>query len=314
VRGFSVSCGIVDVRTVLAYVAMCSIWGTTWLAIKIGLQTLPPVTGAGLRFTVAGIFLWALGRTVRAPRGEAAPWRVIIILAATMFGGNYALTYYAETGLASGLVAVLFGTLPFFLFALGALLLRERVGLVVIAGAAIALAGVATISIGPDMHGSLPYILATLGAAALSAFANVELKRFAASDPFRTLPPAMLLSGVTMTVAGAAFEHPDWARGTSLSSVAAVLYLAVLGSGIAFYLNHWLLQRLDAWVVGLTALVIPVFAVAVGALAGGERFGARELLGAALVAFGMWLALVAPRSLVKAKPAQDSPRPATRWS
>jgi drug/metabolite transporter (DMT)-like permease len=279
----------------LAYAAICVIWGMTWLAIKIGLRGLPPVTGAGVRFVLAALFLWALSRVVPGPRGAAPPWRTIIVLAATLFGGNYALTYYAETGLASGLVAVLFGTLPFFVFAIGALRLGERVGVMTVVGALLALAGVAAISLGSDMHGSLPYVFAVLGAAAISAYATVELKKFAASDPFLTLPPAMMLAGVTLTLAGVLFEHPDWARGTSPSSVGAILYLAVLGSGVAFYLNHWLLQRLDTWVVGLSTLVMPVIAVAVGALVGGEAFGIKELGGAALVIAGMWLALRSPR-------------------
>jgi drug/metabolite transporter (DMT)-like permease len=292
----------VAVRTVFAYVAMCAIWGTTWLAIKIGLRDLPPVTGAGVRFVLAALFLWALSRFVPGPRGAAPPWRTIVVLAATLFGGNYALTYYAETGLASGLVAVLFGTLPFFVFAIGALRLGERVGVMTIAGALIALGGVAAISIGSEMRGSLPYVLAILGAAAISAYATVELKKFAASDPFRTLPPAMLLAGLTMTVAGATFEHPDWARGTSPSSIGAILYLAVLGSAVAFYLNHWLLQRLETWVVGLSTLVIPVIAVAAGALLGGEAFGIKELGGAAMVIVGVWLALRAPRAVALSEP------------
>jgi putative membrane protein PagO len=286
----------VAVRTVFAYAAMCVIWGTTWLAIKIGLRSLPPVTGAGVRFVLAALFLWALSRFAPGPRGAAPPRRTIVVLAATLFGGNYALTYYAETGLASGLVAVLFGTLPFFVFAIGALRLGERVGAMTVAGALFALAGVAAISAGSDMHGSLPYVFAILGAAAISAYATVELKKFAASDPFLTLPPAMLLAGVTMTLAGAVFEHPDWSRGTSPASLAAILYLAVIGSGVAFYLNHWLLQRLDTWVVGLSTLVIPVIAVAVGALLGGESFGIKELGGAAMVMAGMWLALRSART------------------
>ena len=278
-------------RTVVAYAAICVIWGTTWLAIKIGLRGLPPLTGAGVRFVLAAVFLWGLSRFVPGPRGAAPPWRTIVILAATLFGGNYALTYYAETGLASGLVAVLFGTLPFFVFAIGAVRLGERVGVITILGALLALAGVALISIGPDMHGSLPYVLAIIGAAAISAYATVELKKFAASDPFLTLPPAMLIAGVTMTLVGTVFEHPDWARGASPSSIGAILYLAVLGSGVAFYLNQWLLQRLDTWVVGLSTLVMPVIAVAAGALLGGEAFGIKELGGAALVLAGMWLSL-----------------------
>jgi len=278
---------------------MCGIWGTTWLVIKIGLASVPPISGVGLRFTVAAVFLWLLGRFVPGRRGGGAPWYVVVTLAATLFGGNYALTYYAETGLASGLVAVLFGTLPFFLFGFGALLLGERVGVAAVAGAAVALAGVATISLGADTHGSLLYVLAVLGAAAVSAYANVTLKRFAGCDPFLTLPPAMLLAGVTMLALGSAFEHPDWARGASPSSVGAVLYLGVLGSGIAFYLNHRLLQTLPVWVVGLSALIIPVIAVAVGAVFGGEAFGTKELSGAALVIAGVWLALRSPREAAR---------------
>jgi putative membrane protein PagO len=279
---------------------MCGIWGTTWLAIKVALQSLPPVTGAGIRFVIAALFLWLLARVVPAQRGTKAPWRTILILALTLFGGNYALTYYAETGLASGLVAVLFGTLPFWVFAFGALLLGERIGPNAVIGAALALAGVAAISLTGDTHGALPYVLATLAAAALSAFANVELKRHAATDPFRTLPPAMFVAGVTMTIAGIVMEHPDLRRALAPSSIASILYLAIPGSGIAFFLNHWLLHRLDAWVVGLSALVIPVIAVAVGALAGGETIGWREAAGAALVLAGVWLALRDPRRLAPA--------------
>ncbi len=170
-------------RIVVAYAVMCAIWGTTWLAIKIGLHGLPPVTGAGVRFVFAALFLWLLGRAVGGERGPAPSRRLVVVLALTLFGGNYALTYYAETGLASGLVAVLFGTLPFFVFALGAVLLRERAGLLAVAGAAVALGGVTLISLGPDTRADWVYVLATLGAAALSAFANVELKRESAERP-----------------------------------------------------------------------------------------------------------------------------------
>lgn len=288
-----------------AYAAMCAIWGTTWLAIKIGLRGLPPLTGAGIRFAIAALFLWVLARAVSRTPGRAPSRRLILVLALTLFGGNYALTYFAETGLPSGLVAVLFGTLPFFVFGLGALR-GERVHRAAIGGCALALAGVATISLGPDSRGDWTYVVATLGAAALSAFANVALKREAGADPFRTLPPAMLLGGIVMTLAGVLFEHPDWARAAEPSSIGAVLYLAVLGSGIAFWLNHWLLRALPAWAVGISALIIPVIAVAVGALAGHEAFGVRELGGAALVIAGVWFALRSSRTATPASVRETS--------
>ncbi len=280
--------------SVLAYAAMCGIWGTTWLAIKYSLAGLPPVAGSGFRFVIAGAFLWAVGAAghrkehVRRP----APWHLIVVLAATLFGGNYIFTYYAETHLASGLVAVLFGTLPFFVFAIAHFMVHERVRPIAILGAVIAFAGVAAISLAGDVSGSLPYVLATLAAAALSALATVYLKKFAASDPFATLPPAMALGGVVMSLAGLAFERIDWHAAVAPSSLLALAYLAVAGSGIAFFINHWLLQRMPAWIVGLSALVIPVIAVIVGAVFGGEAFGTRDLLGAALVIGGVSLAVI----------------------
>lgn len=298
---------IVTVRVVVAYAAMCAIWGTTWLAIKFSLHDLPPVTGAGVRFVIAALFLALLGRLVSRTPGKAPSRRLIVVLALTLFGGNYALTYYAETGLPSGLVAVLFGTLPFFVFGLGAMR-GERVGGGAVGGTLLALAGVGAISLGPQSRGDWTYILAALAAAALSAYANTALKAEAGADPFRTLPPAMMLGGAVMTVCGSVFEHPSWALALQPSSVAAVLYLAVLGSGVAFWLNHWVLRHLATWVVGMSALIIPVIAVAVGALAGHEAFNARELAGAALVIIGVWLALRSSRTAIPAS-ADDAAAP-----
>lgn len=281
-----------NARIVAAYAVMCAIWGTTWLAIKVALTGFPPLGGAGVRFIIAGAFLYAVGAFVR-PNGAKPPLKLVLVLAATFFGANYALTYYAETHLASGLVAVLFGTIPFFVFGLGALMLRDAITLQTIAGAVLALGGVATISLTGE-GGELIYVLAALLAAALSAFGLVYLKRYAHSDSFRTLPPAMLIAGISMTVSGALVTPIDLHRALTFPPILATLYLAIFGSGVAFYLNHWLLQRLPAWIVGLDALVIPVVAVLIGTFVAHEAFGIRELIGAALVIAGVWIALAGP--------------------
>ncbi len=274
---------------------MCLIWGTTWLAIKVGLQYLPPVSGAGLRFVVAGLFLYG----VAAIRGEirplaSLPWKLICVLALTMFGVNYALTYTAEVRLSSGLVAVLFGTLPFFVFGFGHYLTGERTTLRTWIGAILAFGGVAVISLAGDLRGSLLFGLAAIAAAATSGFANVYAKRHSRHDPLVVLPPAMLLAGIILAIAGLAVEHPILQQGLQIRSILAVLYLAIFGSGIAFFLNLWLLQRVDVGVVGLSALIIPVLAVIVGIVFGHETFGLRELLGAGLVIAGVWIALSKP--------------------
>ena len=278
--------------TVAAYAGCVLIWGTTWLGIKVSLLGIPAVTGAGVRFLVASAVLYAAGSLARVDfRRHAPPLRVVAVLAATMFGINYALTYLAETHLASGLVAVLFGTLPFFVFGFAHVMLGERADRRTLFGAVLALAGVALISLVGDIRGDLPYVLAVLVAAASSGYANVYLKRFATFEPLATLPPAMALAGVGLLAWGLGTEHVILAHAIRPRSIAALCYLAVFGSAIAFYLNHWLLQRIDSGTMGLSALMIPVMAVAVGAVFGGESFGPRDLVGAVLVIGGVWLSL-----------------------
>jgi drug/metabolite transporter (DMT)-like permease len=296
---------------VAAYAICVLVWGTTWLAIKGSLTGMPAVTGAGLRFLLAGAVLYALAALLRVDlRRKAPPLHLVLVLAITMFGINYALTYVAETHLASGLVAVIFGTMPFFIFGFAHVMVNERADTRTIAGALLALAGVALISFAGSMRGELAYIVAALLGAASSGFANVYLKRFAEAEPLATLPPAMLLAGAGLCAYGFTFERIDWQAATSPASLTALAYLAVCGSALAFYLNHWLLQRIDSGVMGLSALMIPVIAVAVGAAFGGEVFGVRDLLGALLVLAGVWLSL-ARRGTVQI-PATSEPHLAER--
>jgi drug/metabolite transporter (DMT)-like permease len=287
-----------NLRIIAAYAAMCAIWGTTWYAIKIALIGFPPITGAGVRFVVAGALFALVAAFARRPDGIAPPVRLIVTLAISFFGLNYALTYYAEAHLASGLVSVLFGTMPFFIFGLAAFTLSERITLRVMTGAALALVGVGTISL-TGQRGDLLAIGAALLSSLMSAYGNVELKRDAEADPLRTLPPAMLIAGAAMTLGGLLVERVDWPAALTPAPLLATLYLAVAGSAIAFYLNHWLLQRCSTAIVGLSALVIPAIAVTFGVIVGHEAFGPRQLIGSLLIVAGMAIAIAPlPRGLI----------------
>ena len=274
---------------------MCLIWGTTWLGIKISLATLGPFMGVGLRFVIAGLLLFAVAALRRELRPvREYPWRVIVMLAVFLFAINYVLNYVAETRLDSGLVSVLFGTLPFFTFAFGALMIGERAMPMVLLGAVIAFAGLAIVSLTPEVRGSIPYALCTLGAAAIAAFANVYAKKHSHHPPLVTLPPSMLIAGLLVGILGLIFERTNWHTAMSPTSIGAVLYLAILGSSVAFFLMLWLLQRIPVYAVGVATLIFPIIALAVGALFGGEIPGLKELVGCALVIGGLGLALVKP--------------------
>lgn len=283
--------------TVLAYAAMCLIWGTTWLAIKFGLHTLGPLTGVGLRFTIAGLFLYGLAAATGSLRpARELPWKVIFVLSAMLFGGNYILTYTAETHLDSGLVSVLFGTLPFFTFALAHYMVGERTTPRIWIGTLLAFAGLVFVSLTGQVAASPLYAAAAIGAAAVSSFANVYAKRHSHHAPLTTLPPAMLIAGVCISVLGFSFERTDWHAALASSSAGALLYLAVFGSGIAFFLNMWLLQRLPVWIIGLSSLIVPALALIVGVVFGGETVSWREAAGAALILSGLAAAMVQPRA------------------
>jgi len=292
---------------VAAYATTVLIWGTTWLGIKVSLAAIPPIAGSGFRFILAGLLLYTVAAALKVDfRRKAPPLHLVVVLAVTMFGINYALTYLAETRLSSGLVAVLYGTLPFFVFGFAHVMVGERATRATIVGALLALAGVAVISAVGSVHGAVWYVLAALVAAASSAYANVYLKRFADAEPFATLPPAMLLAGAGLTTWGLIFEHVDIARAATPTSLAALFYLAACGSALAFYLNHWLLQRISSSTLGLSALMIPVIAVTVGILFGGETFALRDLTGAALVIAGITLSLTNPAK--KQAPLPTAPK------
>ncbi len=281
----------------IAYGGMCLIWGTTWLAIKFGLHSLAPMTGVGLRFLIAGAFLYAVAYLRRELISfRDVPWKVVLILAALLFGLNYILTYMAETKLESGLVAVLFGTLPFFAFAFARVMLGEEITPRIWFGSIIAFAGVAVVSLTGTVEASPLYALAAIGAAASSAFANVYAKRHSHHRPLATLPPAMVIAGAVVLALGLIFERTDWSAAFATPSLIALLYLAIFGSGIAFFAMMWVLQRLPVSIVGLSSLIFPVIAIAVGAAIGGEHVTSRELLGSAFVIVGLWIAMRTGRS------------------
>jgi putative membrane protein PagO len=275
------------------YVIMCIIWGTTWLAIKIGLHGMGPLTGVGLRFLLAGVLLFgvaALRREIVPLR--KLPWRLIGVFAVFTFACDYSLLYIGETHVDSGLTSVLFGTLPFFTFGFARLLANERIGARIAAGSVAAFSGVALISLSGGSHGSPLFALAPIGAAAAAAFATAYAKRSVSLSPLTTLPPAMSIAGVFILAAGLLFERTDWHHAVSASSLGALLYLAIAGSCVAFCIMLWLLERLPAGVIGLSSLTFPVIALTVGVLFGGEQIGTREMIGSVLVVCGMAIALV----------------------
>jgi drug/metabolite transporter (DMT)-like permease len=278
-----------------AYLALCVIWSSTWLAIKVGLQDLPPISFVALRFTIAVVVLLAIsvGRVRLLPvrRGDL---KLLAYTGALIFGINYALLFWAELHVSSGLSAVLQATIPIFgmvfahFFLPGEPLRWQRV-----AGAVLAIGGVAVIcSRLLDFGGLLAFWggVAVVFGAASAAFSNVLLKKRAIQlAPAMIAAWQMIFSVVPLLVTGLIVDgnplHFHW-TGTA---VFCLLYLAVPGSAVTFLLLYWLLPRMSVTNLQTISLITPPGAVMFGWLLGGETFSLWSLAGGALVLAGVWM-------------------------
>lgn len=276
-----------DGRPVVAFLGCSLIWGSTFLVIQIGNDALPPTWAATLRLAVALTVLLALLRALRVPFPRGAALRAAAAFGALNFGVSFVLLYWGETRVPSGLTAVIYATIPLTtsLFARGFRL--ERLARGTLAGAGIALAGVAAIFSG-SLGGALdPLALGAVAvAASCAALSGVLLKRGPRQHPLGAnaagaavgLPICLAAS----VVAGEAHPLP-----TSWAAAGPVLYLALAGSIGAFGLYAWLVNRWPVSKISFVAVLVPVIAVALGATVRGERLSAVEASGALLVLAGL---------------------------
>jgi drug/metabolite transporter (DMT)-like permease len=275
------------------YATLVLIWSSTWVSIKIGLDDLPPLFGAGVRFALAGVLLLAYG----AARGRSLRTDAVLaaILGLLPFAATYGLIYWAEQHVTSGLTAVLFGVLPLYVALLAAgVLPDEPLRTRLLAGIAIAIGGLAlafseSLQLGDDELAGIAAVAVVLSPLA-SAIGNVSIKvRGGDLDPLVLNGWAMLGAGAVLLVLSAPVE--DWGEVTwSGEAIGSVLYLALAGTAFTFVTLTVLLRELPAVTVSFVAVLIPFGALAFGALLEDETVTGTAVLGAALVATGIAVA------------------------
>jgi drug/metabolite transporter (DMT)-like permease len=279
----------------IVIVVLVLIWSTTWGVVKIGLEGMPPLLGAGLRFAVASVVLFIYALWKKVPIGRA-PYekRLWVSNAVFSFIISFPLVYWAEQWVPTGLTALLFSTFPLFVALLAHFMLpAERLVRNSAFGIVLGFVGVATIfSEDFDRFGGENVLFASailLLSPLSAALGNVLVKRYGGGVPAVALSaPPMGMAALVLCGASLLLES-DRSVIWNAKSIGAVLYLAIVGSAITFGLFFWMLRHFSATKMSLIAYAIPVLATAIGALAFSEPVTARLILGAGLVVFGIFV-------------------------
>jgi putative membrane protein PagO len=284
------------------YALISLIWGSTWVVIKVGLIGVPPFLAAGLRFLLSAAVVGLMLAARRTPITLTSDDKICVLsLGVLVFWINYGAVYWAELYISSGLTAVLFSTIPLMTALLSTFWMRsETLTAPKLAGILVGIAGTALLFSPNERLGTMQVagMAATLAAALCSAVNLVVMKKHGThSDAFVLNFLGMAIGAVCLLVISAAFE-PWKATAWTLSNVLALFYLSLFGSVVAFWAYYYLIKRLDATVVSLSSLVIPVVALALGRALLNERIAPTALLGIAITLAGVAVAVVPWHMLV----------------
>jgi drug/metabolite transporter (DMT)-like permease len=274
------------------YACLVVIWSSTWVAIKIGLEDLPPLLGAGIRFAIAGAGLLVIARLMGRPLRTDA--RLAAVLALLPFAAAYGLIYWGEQYVPSGLAAVLFGIMPLYSAVLASLALAEEpLRARLVAGIAVALAGLSlafgeTLELGHSRY-ALAAALACAAAPFASAIGTVAIKRDGGALDAVVLNGWAMLAGGGLLLAVSALAEA-WEVSWSAQAVGSIAYLALIGSAVPFVTLTILLRELPAVTMSYITLLLPFGALAFGAALYDEPVTLPAVAGAALVASGLAVA------------------------
>jgi drug/metabolite transporter (DMT)-like permease len=294
-------------QTLLAFAIIYFVWGSTYLAIRVGVREVPPFLLAAMRFFAAGIVLYVWMRARGTPSPTRREWAAASLLAVLIFVLDYGLVFWAEQRVPSGIAAVMMATIPVFMAMAEILFLRTqrltlRLGfalLVGIGGVAVLVSRSADFGEGPiDTSGAIALVVAAISWSVASVL--TRKLQLPASKPMSS-GAQMLAGGLLLTLTAAmlgefrGFHVQAVSRGAWL----ALVYLIIAGSIIAFTAYVWLIHHESPTKVGTYAYVNPVVAVLLGYFLGGEGLGARTVVGTALVLVSVIVITIAPKKRMR---------------
>jgi drug/metabolite transporter (DMT)-like permease len=302
-------------KIVLAFAVIYFVWGSTFLAIRVGVREVPPFLLAGMRFLVAGAALYGWMRLRGTPSPTRREWGVAALLSVLIFVLDYGLLFWAERRVPSGIAAVMLATIPVFMTISEILVMKtQRMTARLAAALLVGICGVAVLVSRTASFGDAPIDLAgacALVVAAISWSVGSALARKLPQPAAKAMSSGsqMLAGGVLLMItAGVLGEFRGFhVQAVSAKAWLALAYLIVAGSIIAYTAFVWLIHHESPTKVGTYAYVNPVVAVVIGYFLGGEAVGPRTIVGTALVLVSVVVITTAKGSVRNVAPAFEKP-------
>ena len=290
------------VKIFLTYALLCFIWGSTWIAIRFGLESLTPIFSAGLRFSLASILIFILMRLKNITlQIDTISIRLYIVMGFFSFVIPFGLVYWAEQFVPSGMAAVLFAVYPFFVVIFSYLMIpSESIGIYKIVGTILGFCGIVVIfsdSFTGDLTDYLLGMLAVVLSGIMQAAIAVSIKKYGHHlHPLSMNFIPMIIAGISMIFIGILTENVSTNR-IDANAILSILYLAVFGSVVTFTGFYWLIKRMNIVILSLLAFITPIVAVILGYFIYDEVLSTQHFIGTAMVLTGIFWANLA--SLLK---------------
>jgi O-acetylserine/cysteine efflux transporter len=295
-------------KQLAAIVLLVLAWGSTFAAVKIGLDSVPPVLFGGLRSVLGGAVMVVLAFTRSGPPRLRETWPLYVLLTLLNVVGFFSLQTLAILELPSGLAAVLIYLQPVLTGVLAAPLLGESLGWIKVVGLVVGFAGIVVVSAGAfEGHVSGLGIGYAVSGALVWSLGTIAFKKYAGRvDSWWAVALGFFVGGLVLSLAGGMFEGTDidW----SPEFVAAFVYAAIIGTAMSWSLWFGLVGTGEAGRVASYIFFVPIVSLLIGGLVLHESLGASLLAGAALVIVGVYLVNRPPLPLVRSRLSR-SPRP-----
>jgi len=280
----------------IAFTVMCLIFGTTFLAIKIGVEAgMPPFLSAGLRFLIAGALMFAWMRMKGKVSWSLLFRKEMLLTGAGLTFGTFATLYWAEQHVSSGVGAILSATGPLMIMLMQTALLRQKTSARMIVGCLIGFSGVVLVvlpgvSLGAGslfMWGCIAVLVGEVCYSAGALYSKKVIHQFKEASPVAINAVQMMYGGLLLSLLSVGTESWNMSALDWVPAVSSVIYLTVIGSMVGHSLFYWIMSRTNPLFPATWLYISPPIAVGLGAVVYGEHVSWITWIGVVLVVSGL---------------------------